>query len=109
MSRDDLENRVEQFRCLELPGQPMAMHMGTSRLVSDLWNEVERLRAQLEQPAVPEGLLDLLCSVGHHGTDFDELGIFEIGPHEVEKAQDLYTELRDAMLSATPHREGGEE
>lgn len=40
----DLEKRVQQFRCLELPGQPHGMHMGTSYLVGDLWGEVQRQR-----------------------------------------------------------------
>lgn len=42
---DDLQERVEQFMMLRLPGQPMGMHMGTSYLVSDLWREVQQLRA----------------------------------------------------------------
>jgi hypothetical protein len=44
---DNLSERVEQFRCLELPGQPMSMHMGTSYLISDLWKEVERLTSEV--------------------------------------------------------------
>jgi hypothetical protein len=45
MTHDELNNRIEQFNCLELPGQPMSMHMGTSYLVNDLWKEILRLRA----------------------------------------------------------------
>lgn len=45
---DDLQNRVEKFQALELPGQPMGMHMGTLYLVNDLWLEVQRLRKTLE-------------------------------------------------------------
>jgi len=45
----DLESRVRKFHAMELPGQPMVMHMGTIYLVSDLWTEVQRLRAQLEK------------------------------------------------------------
>jgi len=41
---DDLEERVQKFTTLSLPGQPVMMHMGTARLVSDLWREVQRLR-----------------------------------------------------------------
>ena len=37
----DLRERVAQFNCLELPGQPMGMHMGTSYLINDLWRELE--------------------------------------------------------------------
>jgi len=40
---DDLLDRVEQFTMMKLPGQPMAMHMGTLYLVNDLAREVERL------------------------------------------------------------------
>jgi hypothetical protein len=47
---DDLETRVRQFELMELPGQPMMMHVGTSTLVADLWREVKRLRAQSEVP-----------------------------------------------------------
>ena len=39
-----LDERVFQFQCLELPGQPMMMHMGTSHLVSDLHGELKRVR-----------------------------------------------------------------
>jgi len=48
---DDLKNRVENFNCLELPGQPMGMHMGTSQLVNDLWREVLRLRQLADESA----------------------------------------------------------
>ena len=44
---DNLKKRVEQFHCLQLPGQPMAMHMGTSYLVNDLVAEIERLEEPL--------------------------------------------------------------
>lgn len=46
-SMDDLEERVEKFFMLMLPGQPMGMHMGTSYLVNDLWREVQRLREEV--------------------------------------------------------------
>lgn len=48
MEKQDLETRVQKFNSLQLPGQPMAMHMGTSYLVEDLWKEVQRLRAELQ-------------------------------------------------------------
>lgn len=47
-TKDDLAERVGQFQALELPGQPMMMHMGTFNLVNDLWREVSRLRELLE-------------------------------------------------------------
>ena len=43
----DLKDRVEKFLCLELPGQPMGMHMGTFYLVQDLWKEVKERRADV--------------------------------------------------------------
>jgi hypothetical protein len=42
---DDLEERVQKFNAMILPGQMQMMHMGTSYLVNDLWREVKRLRA----------------------------------------------------------------
>lgn len=36
----DLRERVNQFMMLQLPGQPMGMHIGTSYLVSDLLRTV---------------------------------------------------------------------
>lgn len=45
----DLRNRVEQFQMLQLPGQPMGMHMGTSYLVDDLWRELEKLYKEKEK------------------------------------------------------------
>jgi hypothetical protein len=47
IAMDDLKERVEKFLALELPGQPMMMHMGTSSLVQDLWREVRQLRERL--------------------------------------------------------------
>lgn len=44
-----LKERVRQFNLSSLPGQPMAMHMGTSYLVNDLWREVLRLRKCLDE------------------------------------------------------------
>ena len=40
---EDLRDRVKRFNMLQLPGQPLGMHMGTSRLVNDLWRELQRL------------------------------------------------------------------
>lgn len=59
---DNLSERVEQFRCLELPGQPMSMHMGTSYLISDLWKEVERVTA--ERDALLSDAQDLALMIG---------------------------------------------
>jgi hypothetical protein len=45
---DDLEKRVQQFKTLQLPGQPIGMHVGTANLVNDLWREVQRLQQEAE-------------------------------------------------------------
>lgn len=50
---DDLEDRVRQFNCLALPGQPLGMHLGTAHLVNDLWREVQHLRQPRITPVVP--------------------------------------------------------
>lgn len=39
---DDLRDRVIRFNLMDLPGQPMGMHMGTSYLVDNLWTELQR-------------------------------------------------------------------
>lgn len=40
-----LKERVLAFKTFSLPGQPVSCHMGTSYLVNDLWQEIERLTA----------------------------------------------------------------
>ena len=42
----DLKDRVIKFTLMQLPGQPRAMHMGTSYLIDDLWREVCSLSAR---------------------------------------------------------------
>lgn len=51
---ESLRQRVEQFSLLQLPGQPQAMHAGTSYLVSDLWQAVRSYYEQ-EHPMIAEG------------------------------------------------------
>ncbi len=53
----DLETRVQQFKTLSLPGQPMGMHMGTCNLVEDLWREVQRL--ETENARMRNALIDI--------------------------------------------------
>lgn len=43
---DDLQERVNCFNMLALPGQPQGMHMGTSYLIGDLWSELQRYRTE---------------------------------------------------------------
>ena len=48
---EELKDRVIKFKCIELPGQPMMMHMGTSYLVNDLWSALERQEKEIEAQA----------------------------------------------------------
>ena len=41
---DDLRARVCKYNMLQLPGQPMGMHMGTAYLLNDLWSELQRAK-----------------------------------------------------------------
>lgn len=42
ISKDNtLAERVMAFNLLQLPGQPQMTHMGTHRLINDLWNMVQ--------------------------------------------------------------------
>lgn len=45
----DLTDRMTKFHQLELPGQPRAMHMGTSYLVVDMWSYIKELRDEIEK------------------------------------------------------------
>jgi hypothetical protein len=56
----DFETRVDQFHALELPGQPIGMHMGTMYLISDLWKAYRALIDALEKA---QGENDMLVSV----------------------------------------------
>ncbi len=49
MKDRDLQDRYEKFGCLELPGQPQGMHMGTSYFVSDLVKKIEELEEAMEE------------------------------------------------------------
>jgi len=51
--QSSLENRVSAFGRMELPGQPLGMHMGTSYLVNDLWLEVRILRSAIYKMQMP--------------------------------------------------------
>ena len=56
--KESLHDRVIAFRCFELPGQPMAGHMGTIYLVSDLGEEVVRLQADCDKFSADEVLCE---------------------------------------------------
>ncbi|CDO34089.1 hypothetical protein [Novosphingobium sp. KN65.2] len=51
LNAETLRDRVNQFQRIELPGQPMMMHMGTNYLVRDLWAAVSDLLSTNEQMA----------------------------------------------------------
>lgn len=44
-----LKERKMQFDMLELPGQPMGMHMGTAYLMGDLMRMVEKLYEEVKR------------------------------------------------------------
>lgn len=67
---DDLVKRVNQFRCLELPGQPRLVHIGTHRLVDNLWQEIKRLRAEPGDASDPKELCKICGEyINEHSTD----------------------------------------
>lgn len=45
---EELQNRVNAYSLLELPGQPMMVHMGTSHLINDLMSAVKELAEEIE-------------------------------------------------------------
>jgi hypothetical protein len=46
--KGSLQERVNLFNQMALPGQPLGMHMGTSYLVNDLMREIAELREALK-------------------------------------------------------------
>jgi hypothetical protein len=92
MAEDELKERVDKFHALQLPGQPMMMHMGTSHLVSDLWQEIRRLRAQVaahdsaERPDVKA-----LEEIAYYGDFLD-----------VDAAKDMLRIAREALDRIAP-------
>ena len=46
---EELKERVLKYRMLQLPGQPMAAHMGTSYLIGDLLAAVEEYATELDK------------------------------------------------------------
>lgn len=92
---NDLEERVNQFHSLSLPGQPMAMHMGTSYLIDDLWKEIQKLRMPKE-PTVE--MLKVFCVEQHPedweaGKDAQTKGVDVPPNHEMEVAYGKYQRL----------------
>ena len=45
--RNNLKERIDQYKTLSLPGQPQCCHMGTNYLINDLWREILRLRTAM--------------------------------------------------------------
>lgn len=45
---EDLKRRIVKFHLLQLPGQPQAVHMGTSILITQMFEYIKHLRAELE-------------------------------------------------------------
>jgi hypothetical protein len=57
-----LEEKLNAFYNLQLPGQPKFMHMGTMRLVRDLEKEIYRLTDLCEPNKVEDESLKELCN-----------------------------------------------
>jgi len=68
----ELEVRVNKFNCMQLPGQPMACHMGTHKLVNDLWRLIKEEKdredanekVRQEKAAKFSGFIDECCVLG---------------------------------------------
>ena len=59
-----IRERVMQFKTMSLPGQPMAMHMGTSYLVGDLDRAIDALAAERDALRTAlNGLADDLLAI----------------------------------------------
>ena len=69
---DELNKRIEQFNSLSLPGQPMAMHMGTSYLINDLWKKILSLRAAGDAMADATGILRNKCIAADESGELGE-------------------------------------
>ncbi|KEZ78361.1 hypothetical protein [Salinisphaera hydrothermalis] len=63
MDYDEIQERAGKFRCIELPGQPIMMHMGTSYLVGDLDKAVSKLRARVADLKAENERLECLCDI----------------------------------------------
>lgn len=91
----DLRGRVLQFNTLQLPGQPMSMHMGTGYLVSDLLRALEYFAAR----RLPEEGTALLSEVLNAGDD-DSVW--------VNNWQDIRRRIRNYLLAQRePQKEQG--
>ena len=84
----DLKTRVLQFQMMELPGQPMMMHMGTVYLVNDLDRENTRLTALVA---------DLTAANAALAQDNARLG------KRVEDARELIDNLLEAITASDRH------
>ena len=99
---EELEERVLQYKTMQLPGQPMSTHMGTSYLIDDLLTalkELSALRAQEGMEAEARFLLDRL----------DELDLTEMsGPLYRDFAGHVAPSIARlrAMIAAAPQEAG---
>ncbi len=107
--KPSLEERVQQFNSLRLPGQPMGMHMGTSYLVNDLWRALKEANDRAERLLDSEAdkimamtaqqVSALIAATGHHPDDAAKL---------VKQAAEIATlrhDLRTALAALPADRE----
>jgi len=112
-----LEERVLAFQRLELPGQPIGMHMGTSYLVNDLWKEVQHLDAERKNKEADEIRLRQMLAYCYAGSDLysddGELQDNRQIPHidfrrdSVETIQEKVTAQRDRAQAVVRIMERG--
>lgn len=130
----DLETRVDQYLCLELPGQPQVGHLGSNRLVRDLFKavpkpsepkelgimlDVETLGVCHDAKIIQVGLLDmdtgaeLLVTVDREGSagaeDASTMGWWSQQPngYPTEGAVDYSLARQQVMDWLTAHDYGG--
>ena len=81
-----LEERVNLFNRMALPGQPLGMHMGTSYLVNDLMREIRELQAELR---IAESALEEL-----QARDDFLMKVLGMSPEDVKELLQMLEEKR---------------
>ena len=96
---EELEERVLQYKMMQLPGQPMITHMGTSYLIDDLLTalkELSALRAQEGWRLAPVEPTEAMLAKGAEQITGYHLGTM------VATARFVYR----AMIAAAPQEAG---
>lgn len=89
-----LKERVQQFNRMQLPGQPMGMHMGTSYLVNELLQANEALQTERDRLAKRIKSLEAALRVGRGyviGNSLSSHPVSKADLATIDKALDLST------------------